>query len=85
MATPWDYKGIENVLMSAPHRETQITTLLNLFGNTSDISCPGIFIYGHTGTGKSYLTKTLMESLKVWVDSLYLNIQKNDHIYKSQL
>lgn len=65
MATPWDYKGLEKVLLQAPHRETQILTLLNLFGNRGDLSCPSVFIYGHTGTGKSHVTKAVMDSLEV--------------------
>lgn len=65
MACPWDYDEMETVLAKAPNRESQIMTLLNLFGSRSDLACPSIFIYGHTSSGKSLVIKTLMKHLKV--------------------
>ncbi|XP_030072882.1 origin recognition complex subunit 5 [Microcaecilia unicolor] len=46
-------------------RESQISTLLSIFGECEHFSFPSIFIYGHTATGKTYVMKTLLEVLEL--------------------
>ena len=47
-----------------PCRKTQIETLAGLFGENDEIAYPSIFVYGHTGTGKSHVLKNMMNNLK---------------------
>ncbi|CAI9578028.1 unnamed protein product, partial [Staurois parvus] len=46
-------------------REPQLSTLLAIFGERPHLSFPSIFIYGHTGTGKTYVVKTVMSTLEL--------------------
>nr|XP_033814361.1 origin recognition complex subunit 5 isoform X2 [Geotrypetes seraphini] len=46
-------------------RESQISTLLSVFGEREHFSFPSIFIYGHTATGKTYVIKTLLKIFKL--------------------
>ncbi|CAH1783899.1 unnamed protein product [Owenia fusiformis] len=45
-------------------RKLQQETLLALFGEREAVTIPSIFIYGHTGTGKSYTVKNILENLQ---------------------
>lgn len=58
-------EGVQDVFLKAPYREKEIATLLALFGSRDDLSCPSIFVYGNTATGKSFVVKMLMNTLKV--------------------
>ena len=53
------------ILDKVPFREKQVATLLNLFNKRNSCSCPSIFIYGHTATGKNFVLKTMFEKLQV--------------------
>ncbi|XP_026640453.1 origin recognition complex subunit 5 [Microtus ochrogaster] len=45
-------------------REAQVSTLQSLFGERHHFSFPSIFIYGHTASGKTYVTQTLLKALE---------------------
>ncbi|KAM9698976.1 origin recognition complex subunit 5 isoform 2-T2 [Dama dama] len=53
---------LENVVLC---RESQVSTLQSLFGERHHFSFPSIFIYGHTASGKTYVTQTLLGSLEL--------------------
>uniref|UniRef100_A0A286XEX7 Origin recognition complex subunit 5 n=1 Tax=Cavia porcellus TaxID=10141 RepID=A0A286XEX7_CAVPO len=46
-------------------REAQVSTLQSLFGERHHYSFPSIFIYGHTASGKTYVTQTLLRTLEL--------------------
>ncbi|KAK7834910.1 hypothetical protein U0070_022881 [Myodes glareolus] len=56
-------------------REAQVSTLQSLFGERHHFSFPSIFIYGHTASGKTYVTQTLLKALEP---------QSDDVIYTGQ-
>ena len=66
------------ILDKIPFREKQVTTLLNLFNRRNSFSCPSIFIYGHTATGKNYVLETIFEKLQVsflvFCEVLWMNV-----------
>ncbi|XP_017361730.1 origin recognition complex subunit 5 isoform X2 [Cebus imitator] len=53
---------LENVVLC---RESQVSTLQALFGERHHFSFPSIFIYGHTASGKTYVTQTLLKTLEL--------------------
>ncbi|XP_020008874.1 origin recognition complex subunit 5 isoform X1 [Castor canadensis] len=53
---------LENVVLC---RESQVSTLKSLFGERHHFSFPSIFIYGHTASGKTYVTQTLLKTLEL--------------------
>lgn len=53
---------MENVVLC---RESQVSTLQSLFGERHHFSFPSIFIYGHTASGKTYVTQTLLNTLEL--------------------
>lgn len=53
---------LENVVLC---RESQVSTLQSLFGERHHFSFPSIFIYGHTASGKTYVTQTLLNTLEL--------------------
>ncbi|XP_042540700.1 origin recognition complex subunit 5 [Dipodomys spectabilis] len=53
---------LENVVLC---REAQVSTLQSLFGERHHFSFPSIFIYGHTASGKTYVTQTLLKTLEL--------------------
>ncbi|CAH2285379.1 origin recognition complex subunit 5 [Pelobates cultripes] len=46
-------------------RESQVSMLLAIFGERKHLSFPSIFIYGHTGTGKTYVLQTVLNTLEL--------------------
>ncbi|XP_006033017.1 origin recognition complex subunit 5 isoform X2 [Alligator sinensis] len=48
-----------------PCRESQMSTLLSVFGERQQYSFPSIFIYGHTSSGKTYVLQTLLKTLEL--------------------
>ncbi|XP_040591085.1 origin recognition complex subunit 5 isoform X2 [Mesocricetus auratus] len=46
-------------------REAQVSALQSLFGERHHFSFPSIFIYGHTASGKTYVTQTLLKTLEL--------------------
>ncbi|MEJ1272524.1 origin recognition complex subunit 5 [Cricetulus griseus] len=46
-------------------REAQVSALQALFGERHHFSFPSIFIYGHTASGKTYVTQTLLKTLEL--------------------
>uniref|UniRef100_A0A8C5MMX8 Orc1-like AAA ATPase domain-containing protein n=1 Tax=Leptobrachium leishanense TaxID=445787 RepID=A0A8C5MMX8_9ANUR len=46
-------------------RESHVSMLLAIFGERQHLSFPSIFIYGHTGTGKTYVLQTLLNTLEL--------------------
>ncbi|XP_043353287.1 origin recognition complex subunit 5 isoform X3 [Dermochelys coriacea] len=48
-----------------PCRESQVSSLLSVFGERQHFSFPSIFIYGHTSSGKTYVMQTLLETLEL--------------------
>ncbi|KAF7246643.1 Origin recognition complex subunit 5, partial [Varanus komodoensis] len=48
-----------------PCRETQVSTLLSIFGERQHFSFPSLFIYGHTSSGKTYVMQTLLKTLEL--------------------
>ncbi|XP_060100689.1 origin recognition complex subunit 5 isoform X2 [Heteronotia binoei] len=48
-----------------PCRESQVSTLLSIFGERQHFSFPSLFIYGHTSSGKTYVMQTLLKTLEV--------------------
>ncbi|XP_004676970.1 PREDICTED: origin recognition complex subunit 5 [Condylura cristata] len=53
---------LENMVLC---RESQVSTLQSLFGERHHFSFPSIFIYGHTASGKTYVTQTLLNTLEL--------------------
>uniref|UniRef100_A0A8D1LE06 Origin recognition complex subunit 5 n=1 Tax=Sus scrofa TaxID=9823 RepID=A0A8D1LE06_PIG len=53
---------LENIVLC---RESQVSTLQSLFGERHHFSFPSIFIYGHTASGKTYVTQTLLKTLEL--------------------
>uniref|UniRef100_A0A3Q2KSP7 Origin recognition complex subunit 5 n=1 Tax=Equus caballus TaxID=9796 RepID=A0A3Q2KSP7_HORSE len=53
---------LENLVLC---RESQVSTLQSLFGERHHFSFPSIFIYGHTASGKTYVTQTLLKTLEL--------------------
>ncbi|XP_001371432.1 origin recognition complex subunit 5 [Monodelphis domestica] len=50
---------LENVVLC---RESQVSSLMALFGERHHFSFPSIFIYGHKASGKTYVMKTLLKT-----------------------
>ncbi|XP_068962660.1 origin recognition complex subunit 5-like isoform X1 [Petaurus breviceps papuanus] len=50
---------LENMVLC---RESQVSSLLALFGERHHFSFPSIFIYGHTASGKTYVMETLLKT-----------------------
>ncbi|XP_066489952.1 origin recognition complex subunit 5 isoform X2 [Tiliqua scincoides] len=50
---------------SVPCRETQVSTLLSIFGERQHFSFPALFIYGHTSSGKTFVMQTLLKTLEL--------------------
>nr|XP_025034497.1 origin recognition complex subunit 5 isoform X3 [Pelodiscus sinensis] len=48
-----------------PCRESQVSSLLSVFGKRQHFSFPSIFIYGHTSSGKTYVIQTVLETLEL--------------------
>ncbi|XP_015270557.1 PREDICTED: origin recognition complex subunit 5 [Gekko japonicus] len=48
-----------------PCRESQVSTLLLIFGERQHFSFPSLFIYGHTSSGKTYVMQTLLKILEL--------------------
>ncbi|XP_053113273.1 origin recognition complex subunit 5 isoform X2 [Hemicordylus capensis] len=48
-----------------PCRESQVSTLLSIFGERQHFSFPSLFIYGHTSSGKTYVMQTLLKTLEL--------------------
>ncbi|XP_046526599.1 origin recognition complex subunit 5 isoform X3 [Equus quagga] len=53
---------LENLVLC---RESQVSTLQSLFGERQHFSFPSIFIYGHTASGKTYVTQTVLKTLEL--------------------
>ncbi|KAL8587138.1 hypothetical protein ACOMHN_026106 [Nucella lapillus] len=54
-------------------RNAQLDLLLSLFGERSHTTPASIFMYGHTATGKSYITETMLRTLQlpsVWINCI---------------
>ncbi|XP_073439972.1 origin recognition complex subunit 5 isoform X2 [Dendrobates tinctorius] len=62
---PYPEGKLHSLEKLAPCRESQLSTLLAIFGESSHLSFPSIFIYGHTGTGKTYLLQTVLSTLEL--------------------
>ena len=58
-------EALDDLFQTIRFRQTQIVSLLNLFGESHSYACPSIFIYGHTATGKTFALETIFELLKV--------------------
>lgn len=56
---------LREIMDTVPFRQKQVLLLLNLFGERHSCSCPSIFIYGHTATGKNFVLETIFEKLQV--------------------
>ncbi|XP_063998586.1 origin recognition complex subunit 5 isoform X2 [Pogoniulus pusillus] len=50
---------------SVPCRESQVSLLLSIFGEREQFSFPSIFIYGHRASGKTYVMRTLLNTLEL--------------------
>nr|XP_056702971.1 origin recognition complex subunit 5 [Euleptes europaea] len=48
-----------------PCRESQVSTLLSIFGERQHFSFPSLFIYGHASSGKTYVMQTLLKTLEL--------------------
>ncbi|CAI8006247.1 Origin recognition complex subunit 5 [Geodia barretti] len=48
-----------------PGRERQIQLLLSLLGEPRQLTCPALYVYGNTSTGKTLVLKTILSSLQV--------------------
>jgi origin recognition complex subunit 5 len=56
---------MQRLISQFPGRKTMICTILSLMGEPSHWVTPSIYIYGHSGTGKTSLIKSIMEVSKV--------------------
>ncbi|XP_028664585.1 origin recognition complex subunit 5 [Erpetoichthys calabaricus] len=48
-----------------PCRDNEVSMLLSLFGEPQHYSYPSILIYGHRATGKTFVTQTVLQELKL--------------------
>ncbi|XP_077194218.1 origin recognition complex subunit 5 isoform X2 [Paroedura picta] len=48
-----------------PCRESQVSTLLSIFGERQHFTFPSLFVYGHTSSGKTYVMQTLLKTLEL--------------------
>ncbi|XP_075684405.1 origin recognition complex subunit 5 isoform X3 [Rhinoderma darwinii] len=63
--SPYPEEKLQSLEKLALCRESQLSTLLAIFGERSHLSFPSTFIYGHTGTGKTYILQTVLSTLEV--------------------
>ncbi|XP_069587549.1 origin recognition complex subunit 5 isoform X2 [Ranitomeya imitator] len=63
--SPYPEGKLHSLEELAPCRESQLSMLLAIFGERSHLSFPSIFIYGHTGTGKTYILQTVLSTLEL--------------------
>ncbi|XP_033103413.1 origin recognition complex subunit 5-like isoform X3 [Anneissia japonica] len=56
---------IRGILEEIPCRENQINLLCDLFGKRNQYTCPALFIFGHSATGKSLVVSTLLKRLEL--------------------
>ncbi|KAG8570698.1 hypothetical protein GDO81_011375 [Engystomops pustulosus] len=63
--SPYPGDKLQSLEKLALCRESQLSMLLTLFGERSHLSFPSIFIYGHTGTGKTYVLQTALRTLEL--------------------
>ncbi|KAG2469560.1 ORC5 protein, partial [Polypterus senegalus] len=60
---------MEDVLLrlkkQLPCRDNEVSMLLSLFGEPQHYSYPSILIYGHRATGKTFVTQTVLQELKL--------------------
>ncbi|XP_069816078.1 origin recognition complex subunit 5 isoform X2 [Dendropsophus ebraccatus] len=63
--SPYPEEKLQSLEKLTPCRESQITSLLAIFGERSHLSFSSIFIYGHTGTGKTYILQTALSTLEL--------------------
>ena len=61
----FDEETLQKVYSKVICRKHEIQSLLTLFGTRASFSCPGIFVCGHTATGKSFVVRTLLKDLEV--------------------
>ncbi|XP_070558277.1 origin recognition complex subunit 5-like [Ptychodera flava] len=59
----YDADLVSQLYKSLPCRQSQISTLLALFGERTHTGCPCLFVYGHTATGKSAVVNTMLQTL----------------------
>ncbi|NP_001017013.1 origin recognition complex subunit 5 [Xenopus tropicalis] len=63
--TAYPEEKLQEVAKLTLCRESQVSTLLSIFGERQHLSFPSIFIYGHTGTGKTYILQTVLSTLEL--------------------
>ncbi|XP_075684404.1 origin recognition complex subunit 5 isoform X2 [Rhinoderma darwinii] len=63
--SPYPEEKLQSLEKLALCRESQLSTLLAIFGERSHLSFPSTFIYGHTGTGKTYILQTVLSTLEL--------------------
>lgn len=63
--SPYPEEKLQRLEKLSLCRELQLTTLLAIFGERSHLSFPSIFIYGHTGTGKTYILQAVLSTLEL--------------------
>eukprot|EP00058_Branchiostoma_floridae_P011778 XP_002597266.1 hypothetical protein BRAFLDRAFT_260887 [Branchiostoma floridae] len=56
---------LADLYSSCPSRHYQVTQLLALFGQNNHLSCPRVFLYGPTGSGKSHVISSILNTLKL--------------------
>ncbi|KAM3929277.1 origin recognition complex subunit 5 [Leptodactylus fuscus] len=63
--SPYPEEKLQSLEKLSLCREPQLSSLLAIFGERSHLSFPSIFIYGHTGTGKTYILQTVLSTLEL--------------------
>ncbi|XP_077977106.1 origin recognition complex subunit 5-like [Glandiceps talaboti] len=61
----YDSVKVHQLYQILPCRQSQLSTLLTLFGEPSHNTCPSIFIYGHTATGKTAVVSSMVQVLQL--------------------
>lgn len=62
---PYQEKNLKELEKHIVCRDSQLSTLLAIFGERPHLSFPSIFIYGHTGSGKTYIVKSVLSTLEL--------------------
>uniref|UniRef100_T1JNA4 Origin recognition complex subunit 5 n=1 Tax=Strigamia maritima TaxID=126957 RepID=T1JNA4_STRMM len=79
-------KAMNDLKKSIPCRDNELKAIIRLFNEKSTVKWPSVFIYGHTGTGKTLVVKSVMK--KLCLPFVFINcveIFSQRHLFESIL
>ncbi|XP_071960381.1 origin recognition complex subunit 5-like [Antedon mediterranea] len=56
---------VANLMDEIPSRKKQIQILVDLFGQKNHYTCPALYIFGHSATGKSLIINSILTKLEL--------------------